>query len=117
MARQTAESVLPPIKVLGIEETKAEGYYLCARRGKFGMLYDFIDEDGKQFCVKGNVDIVSKMAGVPEKCYVWIVYTGEQKTKSGQMMKQFAIEFDPTMKWNADAYPTEAPPPDDTQNM
>lgn len=89
---------------------KTEGYFLRSRKGQFGILYDFIDDDGKSFTIKNYADIVQKMAVVPEGVKVKITFVETIVNKQQNPMFIFKIEMDEQDRWNVSMNGEEPPP-------
>ena len=113
MPYKTAEPEQTPIiKFEKIGEVH-EGYYLRNRKGKFGILYDFITEDGKSFTIKNYADVLQKFAIIPEGCYVKITFEKTIQNKQDNPMFIFKIEYDTENRWNGNGH--EEPPPIDSE--
>ena len=100
MALKKAEPEQSEIVNITVLNKKYSGYFLKCRKGVFGLLYDFITEDGHLFTVKGNTDIVAKFSIIPEGCYCEITLEKMEKSKAGFDMKIFLIEYDQDDNWN-----------------
>ena len=78
---------------------KLEGQYVANEtfEGKFGLTnkYVVIAQDGTEYAVFGSASIDRQFAKIKPFSYVWIEYTGEEKTKNGRTVKTYKIDYDP----------------------
>lgn len=78
---------------------KLEGQYVAQEtfEGKFGMTNKYVIRaaDGTDFAVYGSASIDRQFAKIKIYSYVWIEYTGEEKTKNGRTVKTYRIDYDP----------------------
>lgn len=78
---------------------KLEGYYekLEIVDGNYGESnkYIIVTKDGEKFGVFGSATLDRQFKNIPEGCYVWIEYKGEQPSaKSGRPVKLYDVSYD-----------------------
>jgi len=112
MALQKSKPGLSEIINIKEENVWYKGWFLGARKGKFGFLYDFIGPKGNLFSLKGNSDIIRKLSIVPEKSWVELCLVGEEKQRSGNLMKIFDVNYDVDNKFNVEYSQEDEPLPD-----
>lgn len=64
--------------------------------GKYGTTEKYIIErnNGEKVGVFSSASLANQFKNVPEGSYVWIVYEGEETTKSGRPVKVYTVEYD-----------------------
>ena len=75
-----------------------EGVYLKKEvyTGNYGQTEKYIIETpaGEKMGVFASASLTNQFKNVPEGSYVWIVYKGEETTKSGRPVKVYTVEYD-----------------------
>lgn len=102
MARKHAiESTLTWNKNLEVG-AKLEGKFVKEEisQGQFGASHKYIIETttGEVYGVYGTATLDRQFANIPEGCYVWIEYKGEETSKAGRPVKIFAVDYDDEYK-------------------
>lgn len=100
MSLQKSEPGLSQIINIQVLNETHKGWFLTARKGKFGFLFDFINPKGKMFSIKGNSDLLTKMSIIPEKSWVEITLIGKETQRSGNEMKVFKVLYDKENNYN-----------------
>lgn len=64
--------------------------------GNYGTTEKYIIEtnDGEKWGVFSSASLANQFKNIPEGSYVWIVYKGEETTKSGRPVKVYEVDYD-----------------------
>lgn len=76
------------------EGQAVEGVWVGTRDGKFGLLGDVKQADGKTVSVSMGAVLTDRLAGVEEGETIRIVYMGQGKTKTGGKLNLFDVFVD-----------------------
>ena len=75
-----------------------EGRYIKKEtfQGQFGTTEKYVIEtvDGEKMGVFSSASLARQFANIPEGCYVWITYKGEETSKNGRPVKVYEVEYD-----------------------
>ena len=74
-----------------------EGYYVQSEtfNGKFGETTKYtIKTDDGYYGVYGSASLDRQFKNIPEGCFVWITYKGEEPTKNGRTVKVYDVDYD-----------------------
>ena len=75
-----------------------EGYYVQTEifDGKFGETTKYVikTDEGKYYGVYGSASLDRQFKNIPEGCFVWITYRGEEPTKNGRTVKVYDVDYD-----------------------
>ena len=75
-----------------------EGRYIKKEtfQGQFGTTEKYVIEtaNGEKMGVFSSASLSRQFANIPEGCYVWITYKGEETSKNGRPVKVYEVEYD-----------------------
>lgn len=75
-----------------------EGYFEKTELydSKYGETNKYIIklEDGTKKAIFGSASLDAQFKNVPEGCYIWVEYKGEEQSKSGRPVKVYSVEYD-----------------------
>lgn len=75
-----------------------EGVYLKKENfeGKYGTTEKYVIEtpEGEKMGVFSSASLSNQFKNIPEGSYVWIVYQGEELSKSGRPVKIYSVDYD-----------------------
>lgn len=68
--------------------------------GNYGQTEKYVIEtpEGEMMGIFSSASLANQFKNVPEGSYVWVVYKGEETTKSGRPVKVYEVEFDDEYK-------------------